>query len=71
MEKSRVPRVAFTLTEAAEAAGVSRPVMTEWANRADFPAIKAGRKWVIPCDLFKQWLEDHAKQRHELNAAGA
>lgn len=54
-------RLAFDLKAAAEAAGVSIPTMRELAQRPDFPAFRAGRRWIIPCDLFKLWLEKQAQ----------
>lgn len=51
----------YTLKEAAQVAHVSVPTMTAWANQPGFPALRAGRKWLIPCDLFKVWLEDQAR----------
>lgn len=54
-------KFAFDMKSAAEAAGVSIPTMRELAQRPDFPAFRAGRRWVIPCDLFKAWLEKQAK----------
>ena len=56
----------LNLTEAAALAGVSRPVMIAWANRTDFPALRAGRRWVIPKDALIQWLNDRAGERAEL-----
>ncbi len=58
-----VCKLAFTLKEAAEAAGVCVPTMFLWAKRSDFPALRAGRKWVIPVDGFRKWLEEQAAQR--------
>ena len=53
-------KLAFTLKEAAQAASVSVPTMAAWANKPGFPALRAGRKWVIPVDAFKGWLEAQA-----------
>lgn len=53
-------KIAFTLKEAAEAASVSVPTMHEWARRPGFPAMRAGRKWVIPVDAFRRWMEEQA-----------
>ena len=59
-------RGAFNLREAAQFAGVSVPTMLAWVNMADFPAFKAGTRWIIPVDSFRQWLTDQAERRAEL-----
>ena len=53
-------KIALTMVEAAKVVGVSVPVMREIANRKGFPAIKTGRRWIIPCDSLKRWLEEEA-----------
>ena len=57
---------AFNLSEAAAFAGVSLPTMAAWANRPGFPAFKAGRRWIVPVDSFKTWLDEQAKSRAQL-----
>ena len=64
MSKNKEP-LTFNMAEAAEAVGVSIPTMADFVQREDFPAFKAGRRWVIPCDLLKQWLEQQAGQRRQ------
>ena len=56
-------KLTLNMAEAAELAGVSVPIMRQLANRKDFPAIRAGKRWVIPYDAFKRWLEDRANER--------
>lgn len=58
--------VAFTLEKAARFAGVSAPTMLQWANRRDFPAFRAGRRWVIPKDSLIDWLRKQAQERAQL-----
>ena len=52
-----------TREQAAKMAQVSLPTMDTWLNRADFPAFKAGRRWIIPVDKYKAWLEAKADER--------
>lgn len=53
-----IRRLAYTVDEAAAAAGVSAPVVREWMNRADgLPCIKVGRKTIIRVDALDQWLK--------------
>ena len=67
MEKQkRMERGTFNLAEAATFAGVSTPTLATWVRRADFPAVKAGRRWVIPRAAFVSWLEEKARKRTEL-----
>lgn len=55
---TELPKLTYTLTQAAEAINVSRPTMQQIVNRDDFPAFRTGRRWVIPIDPFKEWLND-------------
>ena len=57
---------AFTLAEAAKFCGVSYPVMAAWVNLPTFPAIRSGRRWVIPKTALVEWLDSQAKARAEL-----
>lgn len=56
----------LTLHEAAEAMNVSEPTMREIVRRSDFPAIRAGRRWVIPSREFVDWLGKQAFSRTTL-----
>lgn len=53
-------RVAYTPTEAAAAAGVSRPTIYRWMHMEDFPVAKIGGCTRIPVQAFKVWLEKQA-----------
>lgn len=66
MEKTTNEVGAFNQTTAAAFAGVSVPTMLTWINRADFPAFRSGRRWVIPRDPFIRWMEDQAAKRATL-----
>ena len=48
----------YTLEQAAEAIQVSRPTMQTLVHRADFPSFRVGRRWIIPADGLKRWLEE-------------
>lgn len=60
----------FNLTQAAEAAGISVPVMRELAHRPGFPALRVGRRWVIPRDEFRAWLGEQARAQRAFEGAG-
>ena len=57
---NELPKLTYTLTGAAKALNVSKPTMEKIVNRADFPAFKAGRRWIIPADGLCKWLQVQA-----------
>ncbi len=56
-------RYALTFEEAAESMGVSLPTMRKIANQKDFPAIRIGKRWLIPCRAFADWLDKQAREK--------
>ena len=55
----RVPRLAFTPEEAAEAIGVSRSFFYEHIL-ADLQVVRVGRKRLVPVKELERWLDRHA-----------
>lgn len=55
-------RLAYTITEAAQLAGVSRPTFYTWMKREGFPAFKIGGCIRIPAKGFAEWLERQAAE---------
>lgn len=53
-------KLAYTITQAAEAANVSRPTMYRWMQLEGFPAVKIGGCVRIPIKAFERWLEERA-----------
>lgn len=53
-------KLAFNSKEAAAALGVSLPTFYELSNRADFPAIRVGRRVLVPVDSLRAWLAKEA-----------
>lgn len=53
-------RIAVNATEAAELLGISVPVLRQLTRRADFPAVKLGRRWVISVAGLQRWLDEQA-----------
>lgn len=51
-------RLCMSVHEIAEELGLSDPIAYEIVNRADFPAIRYGRRWIIPREAFEKWLMD-------------
>ena len=62
---SELPKLSYTLTQAAEAINVSRPTMYQIAKRADFPAFQTANRWFIPIEPFKEWLKNQAMSFHQ------
>ena len=54
-------KLTYTLEEAAEAMNVSRTTMSKIIHRKDFPAFRAGRRWIIPVETFKKWLSEQTE----------
>ena len=55
----------YTFSEAAEVAQVSAPTLRAWTRTPGFPVLRVGaagkgRKILIPCELFKRFLEEQA-----------
>ena len=50
-------KMTITVQELAEHMGISKPKAYELAKSEGFPAIKVGKRIVIPTDGFKHWLD--------------
>ena len=50
-------KLAYSSKEAAAALGVSLPTFYDLSNRADFPAIRVGRRVLVPVDGLRAWLK--------------
>ena len=50
-------RMTMTVADLQQALGIGRRHAYELANRADFPAIRMGKRIVIPRDAFLRWLD--------------
>ena len=67
MDRVKNNRMCMTVPEVAEAMGISRPTAYTLANREDFPAIRLGKRIVIPREAFETWLHDMvAEGRHDI-----
>lgn len=61
-------RLALNISEAAEAAGISEPTMRQLVNMDSFPAMRIGRRWVIPVSSFNAWLMEQAANRTSMDS---
>lgn len=53
-------RLAFSITEAATAVGVSRPTLYRWMSLPGFPVVRVGKVVRIPVRAFENWLDHQA-----------
>ena len=53
----REQRLTMSVEEAGEALGVSRGLAYELVARGELPALRLGRRWVIPRRALEQMLE--------------
>ena len=53
-------RLAYTPTEAAEVASVSRPTIYRWMKMESFPVARIGGCTRIPAEAFKRWIDKQA-----------
>jgi len=53
-------KLTITVEEMANVVGVSRPKAYELIHKEGFPAVRIGRRIVIPIDGLKRWLEEQA-----------
>lgn len=56
-------QLAYNISQAAEATGVSEPTMRKLVNTEGFPALRVGRRWLIPVESFNAWLVQAATAR--------
>lgn len=61
-------RLALNISEAAEVAGISEPTMRQLVNLDSFPALRIGRRWVIPVASFNAWLMEQAEARTSMDS---
>ena len=62
MEQSANQKMAYSITEMAEALGIGRNKAHELTKEPNFPIIALGRRKVIPVKALGEWLERKAGQ---------
>ena len=60
-------QLCYNLKEGAKAAGVSPPTMRALVHSAGFPALRVGRRILIPIAGLERWLEEQASQGLHVN----
>ena len=56
----RNDRLAVNLSEAAEVFGLSLPTMAKLVRVDGFPALRVGKRWLIPAQSLNAWLVNAA-----------
>lgn len=62
-------KLVYSVPEIAELLGISRPKAYELANRADFPVLQVGRRKVVPCAAFHEWLAKNSMPKTQEDKA--
>ena len=55
-------KLTMNVSDLQQALGIGRAQAYELVNRADFPAIRLGRKILIPRDAFLRWLDKQTER---------
>ncbi|NKQ53311.1 helix-turn-helix domain-containing protein [Amycolatopsis sp. K13G38] len=50
-------KVTYTVDEAAELLGINRGVAYQQVREGHIPAVRLGKRWLIPRDRFHAWLD--------------
>ena len=64
MDCKTIDRVAFTAEEFSKAAHLSLPTVYELIHAEGFPALRVGKRWIIPCKAVEKWLEANIGQQY-------
>ncbi|MBR2075003.1 MAG: helix-turn-helix domain-containing protein [Fibrobacter sp.] len=56
-------KITYSVTEAAQVLGLSRPTVYRLIDRPDFPSVRVGSRVLIPCGLLQEWLEEQATRK--------
>lgn len=52
----------YSVRDLIEVAGISRALAYAWVQQEDFPKIKAGKRVLIPVDLFDAWVKEQVRR---------
>ena len=53
-------RLVYSLAEAADILGFSKPTMVKIVHMDGFPALRVGKRWLIPAQSLNAWLVNAA-----------
>lgn len=66
MLKNNNGKLAISITEMAEALGISRSKAHELVNEPGFPVVSLGRRRVIPVKRLEEWLNNRLDENNAL-----
>lgn len=58
-------KLTLTPAEVAVRLGIGRNAAYNLIHREDFPALRVGKRWVVPVSALERWLENQAKTGEE------
>lgn len=61
-----VQRLTMSVCEMAQQLGISKPIAYELARQEGFPALRIGKRVIIPVLAFQEWLTKSADTRAEI-----
>lgn len=59
-------KLAMTVEQVATELGISKPIAYDLVRSEGFPALRVGRRVIIPRQEFEQWLSDSALNKVEI-----
>lgn len=60
MSNTTLEPLAYSVNEAAQALGVSKPTLYKYVNREDFPSFKVGGRTLISVEGLRGWVRRQA-----------
>lgn len=67
--KPRIDKAVYNVYEVAALLGINLPKAYELARQEGFPAIRIGRRIVVPKEAFHRWLEQVALDKQSCDTA--
>ena len=58
-QEAKIPKLALSVTEFALAIGISKPSVYNLIASNGFPALRVGKRWIIPAKEVEKWLTDN------------
>lgn len=58
-------QLGMTVHEAAKASRIGRNRLYTAVKNGELRAIRVGRRWIIPTDALREWMDSQARQGHD------
>lgn len=58
--------LAYSVSEAAQVLGVSKPTLYKYVNREDFPSFKLGGRTLISAEGLRDWVQKQIQSNNSL-----